>query len=203
MDVSLRVTLVALTYQPEMQDLAELLPLLDAQARNCPDLTVDVLVVDNDPAAGGRALVGSRTWPEIARYVHEPTPGIAAARNRALEETRDADVVVFIDDDERPSESWLRALTDTFSQTGAAAVTGLVIPVYTEQPDPWITAGGFFIRENHAQGTVMPAASTANLLLDRRTIERLGLRFDETFSLTGGSDHVSPSRWSRGGGRIV
>ena len=98
MDASLRVTLIALTYQRNA-DLAELLPLLDAQARKCPDLTVDVLVVDNDPAAGASALVGSRAWPEIARYVHEPTAGIAAARNRALEETRDADVVVFIDDD--------------------------------------------------------------------------------------------------------
>ena len=82
-------------------------------------------------------------------------------------------------------------------------MTGLVIPVYAEQPDQWITAGGFFIRENHAQGTVMPAASTANLLLDRRMIERLGLRFDETFSLTGGSDHVFTKSLIRSGGRIV
>lgn len=199
---SLRATVIVLTYRRN-DDLAELLPLLETQAATVPDVAVDVLVVDNDPDGGGRTLVGSASWPTLARYVHEPTPGIAAARNRALEETLDADVIVFIDDDERPYDPWLRSLLDTFRETGAAGVTGLVVPVYAAEPEPWITAGGFFVRENHPQGTEMPAAGTGNLLLDRHVVERLGLRFDESFSLTGGSDHVFTRSLVRGGGRIV
>lgn len=199
---STRVTIVVLTYQRN-DDLEELLPLLEVQARSVPEFLVDVLVIDNDPAASAKVLSDSATWPGIARYVHEPSVGIAAARNRALDETHDSDLVIFIDDDERPYEPWLRALLDTRRETGASAVTGLVVPVYAEQPEPWIEAGGFFVRENHPQGTEMPAAGTGNLLVDRREVERLGLRFDEAFSISGGSDHVFTRSLVRGGGRIV
>ena len=44
-------------------------------------------MVDNDPQGGAREQV--EAYPaEWVRYVHEPEPGIAAARNRALDRIR-------------------------------------------------------------------------------------------------------------------
>ena len=71
-----------------------------------------MLVVDNDPAASARSACTG--FHPAVRYVHEPRPGIAAARSRALREAGEHDVLVFIDDDERPSAGWLRSLLDTF-----------------------------------------------------------------------------------------
>src|SRR5688572_28925452 len=65
----------------------------------------EILVVDNDPDGGAADVV--RRWADRGvRYVHEPRPGISAARNRALTESVAADVLVFFDDDERPCADW-------------------------------------------------------------------------------------------------
>ena len=78
--------------------LARILPPLVEQAGQL-GAAASVLVVDNDPDGGAAHYVLSIASPTV-RYVHEPRPGIAAARNRALDESAAADVVVFIDDDE-------------------------------------------------------------------------------------------------------
>lgn len=79
-DERARVVVAVLTYRPP-QDLAAVLLLLVRQADRCAD-SVEVLVVDNDPEAGARGLVPAFTGP--VRYVHEPTPGIAAARGASM-----------------------------------------------------------------------------------------------------------------------
>ena len=87
-----------------------------------------VLVVDNDPDGGARETA-SQFGGGIA-YVHEPTPGIAAARNRALAESVDFDLLVFIDDDERPTTGWLTSLLATRLRTGADGVVGPVVSTF-------------------------------------------------------------------------
>src|SRR6478609_6300178 len=75
-----------------------------------PDVTVAVLVVDNDPD-GSAAWLRDRTdlVPVPLRYAHEPRSGLTYARNRAIDEVRGATAIVFLDDDEAPSEAWLCA----------------------------------------------------------------------------------------------
>jgi glycosyltransferase involved in cell wall biosynthesis len=75
----LRLVVAVLTYR-RPGELAEVLPLLAAQAGSSR-ARADVLVVDNDPDAGAADLVRAVGLPGV-RYVHEPEPGIAAARNR-------------------------------------------------------------------------------------------------------------------------
>ena len=48
----------------------------------------------------------------------------------------------------------------------------------------------------------MPSADTGNLLLDLRLIERLGLRFDPRYGLTGGEDSLFTRQLTRAGGVI-
>jgi GT2 family glycosyltransferase len=144
-----------------------------------------ILVIDNDEQPSARDSVGA--VPDV-RYVHEPTPGIAAARNRALAESHDQRLLIFIDDDEQPQPGWIDALVDTWRETHSAAVVGPVVSRFTTEPDPWIEAGGFFRRLRHPSGTRVSMAATNNLLLDLDVIRRLGLTFDERFGLSGGSD---------------
>jgi succinoglycan biosynthesis protein ExoM len=67
------------------------------------------------------------------RYVKEPNPGLAHARNRGVAEAR-GEFVVFLDDDELPRPGWLAALISTIEETGADAAFGSVVPAFEERP---------------------------------------------------------------------
>ena len=184
------LTVAVLTFR-RLDDLTAVLPLLLAEAaeHSSAGRTVEVLVVDNDPEASGRPVVDAVGDPRV-RYVLEPEPGIAAARNRALVEAGagTASTLVFIDDDERPHPGWLGALLAAQEAAGAVAVSGAVVSAFDAPLDPWVAAGDFFRRRRLATGTAIRVAATNNLLLDLSVVRAAGLRFDAAFGLSGGSD---------------
>ncbi|GAA3693052.1 hypothetical protein GCM10023081_33020 [Arthrobacter ginkgonis] len=199
------VVIAVLTYR-RPQDIALALPRLVEQAAKAETARpASVLVIDNDPEASARQTVqriADLSGPEV-RYVHEPRPGIAAARNRALREAGDARLLVFIDDDEVPSENWLNHLLRLYRSTGAAAVVGPVISEFAADPSPWVSAGDFFRRRRLPTGTEVDVAATNNLLLDMQWIRNLELEFDERFGITGGSDTLFTRSLVSQGGRMV
>jgi len=202
------VVIAVLTYR-RPEDISLALPRLAAQAETLdgdPLPTATVLVIDNDPAASARAAVqdiAATLRPGLVRYAHERRPGIAAARNRALADAGTAALLVFIDDDEVPSERWLSQLVELQRRSGAAAVVGPVISEYEHEPEPWIQAGRFFRRRRLATGTRLTVAATNNLLLDLRQIRALGLSFDERFGLSGGSDTLFTRQLVQRGGSML
>lgn len=215
------LVIAVLTYR-RPEDIALALPRLAAQAgpgqgragQGSPDgsdgpaadLPTTVLVIDNDPEASARPIVerlASTLRPGLVRYVQEPKPGIAAARNRALAEAASSALLVFIDDDEVPSERWLEQLVDLQRSSGAAAVVGPVISEYEHEPEPWIEAGKFFNRRRLATGTRLDVAATNNLLLDLRQVRALRLAFDERFGLSGGSDTLFTRQLIQRGGLML
>ena len=103
-----------------------------------PDVTVDVLVVDNDADHPVADVV--RSAPVPARYLLEPQPGSAFARNRVLSET-DADIVAFLDDDVVPHAGWLVALVAAV-QAGAVAAGGPVRLDPAAHRPPWFDEVG-------------------------------------------------------------
>ncbi|SNR41420.1 glycosyltransferase family 2 protein [Blastococcus mobilis] len=200
---SAAVTIGVITFR-RATDLREILPLLLQQAAEVtgPEYRVDVLVVDNDAEGSARPVVEALGSPRV-RYVVEPTPGIAAARNRVLDEGDSADLLVFIDDDERPRPQWLRSLLETRARSGAAAVAGAVISAFDGPLDPWVQAGDFFRRRRLPTGTPIRVAATNNLLLDMAVLRRTGLRFDPAFGITGGSDTLFTRRLVAAGETMV
>lgn len=195
------VAIAVLTYQ-RPGDLAQVLPALLVQARTI-EPTATVIVVDNDPAASAERIVRACAAEGVeVRYVHEPEPGIAAARNRALAECGQ-DVLVFIDDDERPTTRWLRLLVETYLRDRPAGVVGPVVSEPAREPDPWIVAGDFFERERRTTGSEVTTAATNNLLLDLAQVREHGLSFDTRFGLSGGSDTLFTRQLVRSGGRLV
>lgn len=205
-ETAVRVTVAVPTYR-RPDRLRALLPLLIEQARevtaSCDGrYATGVLVIDNDPA-GTAAEVMAEVVDPVLRWVQETTPGIAAVRNRALEESTGADLLAFIDDDERPAPGWLAALLDAWTATGAAAVAGPVHPDFAAELDPWIRAGGFFDPRRLPTGTDIEVAATGNLLLDLRQVRRLGVRFETTLGLAGGEDNLFSRSLARAGGRLI
>lgn len=194
--------LVAVPTFRRNSELAVMLPRVLSQLQAVsPGRQGELLVVDNDPEAGARATV--EDFPTV-RYVHEPVPGIAAARNRALDEATGSDVLVFIDDDEMPRDGWLKALLETWRSTGADAVMGRVVTVFpADATDPWVSAGRFFRRPSHPTGTVLGVAATGNLLLDLGALRRTGLRFNVGLGLAGGEDTLFTRQLVKHGCRIV
>ena len=222
----MHLTIAMLTYRRN-DYLAQVIPELLAQADDVSDArtTASVLIVDNDPQAGARAVVeaaraalaGEQSQaaepsgaadPAAASatsrlvYVHEPEPGIVAGRNRALSQARGSDALVFIDDDEIPSPGWLKALVSTWRAQGCAAVTGPTPPTFEVDPSAWVVASGAFDSWEAADGAQVRSADTGNLLLDLAVVEGLGLRFDPRYGLTGGEDSLFTRQLTRAGGVI-
>jgi succinoglycan biosynthesis protein ExoM len=153
-------------------------------------------------ASGTVAEIAAATTVRID-YVVEPTPGIAAARNRALDESAASDVLVFIDDDERPRPGWLVPLLETWRATGAAAVMGRVISEFDGELDPWVAAGQFFRRRDGDRSAGGHTAAAGNLLLDLGRVRALGVRFDERVGLGSGEDSLFSRELVRRGGSMV
>ncbi|WP_307803107.1 glycosyltransferase [Frigoribacterium sp. PvP032] len=208
------LTIAVLTFR-RPRDLDAVLPLLVEQARGVRALGVEarVLVVDNDASGTGRDRVeaaalaatapGDDAGPVTVDYVVEATPGIASARNRALDECAGSDLLVFIDDDERPSEPWLAALLALQAETGAAAVVGPVRSEYEVEPEPFIVEGRFFVRRRLPTGTAVEVAATNNLLLDLAEVRRQGLSFDVALGQLGGEDTLFTRSLVAAGGTIL
>lgn len=190
------VVAVATFRRPEL--LARLLPSVVEQVTTLGP-NHGVIVVDNDPEASARETVAS--WP-LVRYVHEPRPGIAAARNRALREARHADAIAFIDDDETPAPGWLDALVRTWRRYRCDAVAGPTHSRLEEPVSSWVRACPTFRRPARPTGSVREGAASGNLLLDLRTLRREGLTFSDAYGLTGGSDTLLTRTLSRRGGVI-
>jgi succinoglycan biosynthesis protein ExoM len=158
----------------------------------------DILVIDNDPDQSARPVAAARD----VGYTSEPTPGLSAVRNRALDETEASDLLVFLDDDEEPEAEWLVQLLRALDSTGADAVAGKVITPLPAGIDPWLLAVGAFVRPRRVDGQIMPQAATNNLLLDRRAVRESGVRFDPRFGLTGGEDNLFTLQFTRAG-RVI
>lgn len=184
-------------------DLRVLVPrLLEQAAELAGRYAVEVLVVDNDPEGSAVGTVAGLSAPGL-RYAHEPTPGIAAVRNRALDEAAGSRLLAMIDDDERPEPGWLGHLVGTWEASRPAAVAGRVVAAYDGQLDPWVAAGDFFLRFSMPTGTEVGTAAAGNLLLDVEQVRRAGVRFATDLGLGGGEDNLFSRSLVRAGGRIV
>jgi glycosyltransferase involved in cell wall biosynthesis len=204
----MRLTVGILTFR-RPDALAAALPVVLSQlAEQCAVdaggdvLAAEVLVVDNDPAGSARGIAEGFTDQGL-RYVIEPRPGIAAARNRVLDETAGSRLLIFLDDDEVPQQDWLAALLRTWRADRPAAVMGRVLSRFDHDLDPWVAAGEFFRRRRMPTGTEIGVAAAGNLLLDLDQVRAAGVRFDPALGLGGGEDTLFTRQLHAAGGRIV
>jgi len=114
----------------------------------------EVLVVDNAPSDGSTEMLCAEL---PVRYLREPQPGLARARNLGIRHAT-ADIVAFTDDDTVPDAAWIQGLAAAFSDQRVMAVTGRVEAAELES-----AAQRYF--ENAAGG--MSKGATARLFVGR------------------------------------
>lgn len=165
----------------------------------------EIVVVDNDPKATAREAVGALVTesPCPLLYVHEPKPGVATARNAALQAT-DAPLIAFLDDDEAAELHWLSALIAGQVVTGADVVFG---PIRGRVPEGtgWTTAylERFFGRQGPAgTGLIDHAYGCGNSLMVRATALPGPAPFDTAADQSGGEDDALFSALEARGGRF-
>jgi glycosyltransferase AglE len=151
----------------------------------------EIIVVDN----------GSREPPVIGdhprlRLLTEPRKGSYAARNRGIQAAR-GDIIAFTDSDCLPTETWLEEGYKALTDLGAELVGGRVrftfsraTPTGAEFVDATTNMRiESYIRHHRA-------ATTANLFVNRRVLERIG-RFPP--EVQSGGDTAWTQRASREG----
>ena len=201
-----RITIAITTFRRPAQ-LATLLATVNDRVAELPGhIEARLVVVDNDPDASARPVVASfagETGHLTVAYEHETMPGIAAARQRALESASGTDAVVFLDDDVVPLVGWLPELVNAWHTYSADAVMGYVKYEWPAEASAWIAAGGFMRRDAVPTGTRLPTFATGNALIDIRSVQRLKLRFDRALGLSGGEDSLFGLQLVTRGGTIV
>lgn len=130
--------------------------------------TYSIVVVDNDYLRSAEAGVSSfaASSPIAVQYCVECEQNIALARNKAIENAS-GDYVVFIDDDEFPTEDWLLTLFKACKRYDVAGVLGAVKPHFEEEPPKWIVKGKFWQRPTPPTGSVIEREEgrTGNVIL--------------------------------------
>ena len=169
--------------------------------------TFSVMVVDNDRQQSGRTAVGEAAVSGrlSLRYDVEPEQNIALARNRAVRNAAGTHIA-FLDDDERPIDTWLLSLYRTCRAYSADGALGPVRPEFEGTPPTWIVKGKICERKSHATGTILrhyTDTRTGNVLLDRRVFDGLDHPFDPSFGRTGGEDTDFFRRLLRSGRTFV
>ncbi|WP_372865357.1 glycosyltransferase family 2 protein [Spongiibacter sp.] len=162
-----------------------------AAMRRPANSEVLVSIIDNDPEQS--ALPVYEDWrakfPVALHYAAEPRRGIPVARNRAIAEAHqhNADYLVFIDDDEWVEPEWLCELVGYAQQLGGKAVVhGAVVPELPAAAPAYMAE--IFFEKGRPTGTELGSCATNNVLIPIYLTRELGLRFDESRPLAGGTD---------------
>jgi glycosyltransferase involved in cell wall biosynthesis len=179
------------------------------------DRPIDVVVVNNNCTDSTSAVIAEFHDRLRITEVHEPTPGLSHARNRALS-VLDSDYVAWIDDDVRVDANWLNMLIDGIRRyPDAAAFGGLIDPWFAFPPDPDLLSSFPFLANgfcglNHGDEERELATTEwlygANMVYASRFTK--GLRFDPNLgtvqgSGAGGEETVYQQAIIARGGRTV
>uniref|UniRef100_UPI0030ED0A1A glycosyltransferase family 2 protein n=2 Tax=Aminobacter sp. Piv2-1 TaxID=3031122 RepID=UPI0030ED0A1A len=197
----LRLCVAAITRERPLM-LAQLMASW-AACETPPGVDVAFVVVENAARPDCRDLVAGAAGGLKIDYRLEPRIGIPIARNRAVElaVACGADLIAFVDDDERVAADWLVELVAEYRRSRALLIGG---PVEAQAPAAPLSRWRKAIlrgvqqrfghkaevarRQNLAGRVDRVTVVTNNWLAHRDLFVVHGLRFDERDPLTGGSD---------------
>ncbi|AMJ63848.1 hypothetical protein AXW83_20635 [Bosea sp. PAMC 26642] len=155
-----------------------------------------VVVVENEGveragAARATALLEAGLFEGLV--IVEPRQGNCKAYNAAwrcaLTRFPALQQILGIDDDEEADPGWLDAFLSAANQAPADLFGGSVTSVFEDTSRAFLAAHPVFRSHYTASGPVERLYSSANYLIRRPVLERLGFPFlDERFDFTGGGD---------------
>lgn len=109
------------------------------RAQICP-IPFEILAINNNSSdSTAETLTSLQQLPGATlRWVNEATQGIVPARNRAIEESLESDILVFIDDDELPLPGLLQAASHAILEEGADCVGGPIRVDFDTKRPKWL-----------------------------------------------------------------
>jgi glycosyltransferase involved in cell wall biosynthesis len=130
------VSLIICSHNPRSDYLGRVLKSL--QGQTLPSKQWELLLIDN---ASSPPLAASwdLSWHPHSRHILEEEPGLVAARQRGMRETR-SDLIVFIDDDNVINEDYLSRVLDIKANWPALGAwgSGAIIPEYESAPAAYV-----------------------------------------------------------------
>ncbi len=165
------------------------------RAQKCP-IPFEILAVNNNSTDGTAAVLerlSALPGPPL-RVVTESVQGIVAARNRAVEESLNSDIMVFIDDDELPLPGTLTGAVAAVVDEGAQCAGGRVQVDFSEHRRPsWLGDEllGFLAAVDYGETPfwitdLETPVWTANVAYDMRLFrDDPDLRFDQRYDRVG------------------
>jgi len=167
------VSVVICTYN-RPRELRVALESLEAQT--APEDLFEVIVVDNGPFRSTREVAAEFSSRLPLRYVVERETGLDHARNCGFREAA-AEHVAYLDDDSRPTPSWVEEICKIIQSGMAPAAFGGPCPPYYRSPKPeWF-------RKEYDSHSLGPSARRiqsppylfgGNLIVRRSVLEELG-----------------------------
>jgi succinoglycan biosynthesis protein ExoM len=169
------------------------------------NLSVEIIVVDNDPAGTAASVIESGQIPDswtIRKFV-ESKAGVGYARNRCIQEAS-GEWIAFVDDDEIVSHGWLTALWGQAAKSAADGVFGPVAALLPNSLPVWHRGSGFFERRHGSSGQKMEWKNCAsgNVLIKRSLLLACG-GFSTEFARTGAEDTDMFRRCADAGAKLV
>jgi len=151
---------------------------------------VELIIINNSGQKHAEALSNILSTSSICdtctiRQLDSPKNNIATGRNMVLDNCQ-YQYIAFIDDDEIPTEQWLVELSKVMFEHNCAAVSGPVYAQYPEGTHKLLKSIELHNTVDKFDGDDLRHTGTGNVLIDKQKIS--GLRFDEKYGRTGGSD---------------
>jgi hypothetical protein len=171
-----------------------------------PACALELVIVDNDEAGSARsvvaALAGEASCPVL--YVHEPSPGVANARNAGLAAAH-GELIAFLDDDEEAPPAWLFELLAVRARLDADAVFG---PVRGRAPQGFDRHRAYFEDFFSRKGPAATGATDAfwgcgNSLVRRSALPDPDRPFSAVRNHIGGEDDLMFGEMAASGARFA
>jgi succinoglycan biosynthesis protein ExoM len=163
---------------------------------------IELIAVDNSPEGAALALFAEMQTcaPIPFRWLHEPRPGVANARNAALTLAQ-GDLIAWLDDDEEAPPHWLASLIAVRAKTGAQSVFG---PVRASAGGPHSALfERLYSRTGPAQSGVIDLAYGIGNSLQPRAMFDEPNPFSASANQTGGEDDLLFAAWQGAGARFA
>jgi glycosyltransferase involved in cell wall biosynthesis len=145
-----------------------------------PSQSIELLVVDNGSTDATRSVIESfQTAKFDVHYLSEKKRGVANARNAGVTAAT-SEICIFLDDDVRPSASWLQEHLKCFDDPRVAAAQGKLGLQFDTPPPVWIEQihRDFLAEKNPGAEPIFPYTQhlvSANMSFRRSVAVEIGL----------------------------
>lgn len=165
---------------------------------------VHLLIVDNDVEQSARAVFddySSGFSQERMHYLPAQPQGLVIARNAALDYAKALDaIVIFIDDDESPTDNWFAAFWGMHQEFPDDVIAGPVVPKFEAEPPSWCEDGTYWKRPTFEDSILLKKPTgDGNILYPHALVQ--DWRYSVRYNTSGAQDTHLLRRWiAKGGG---